>query len=114
MRIWRRISATGAVQLKIGLQILPDRDDLLENMTWLIGEVRALGGEALAIQSTQIEGIEDEQIEKLFQAQIDPEYLQIQTDARSLLTPTDLSSSEDRTNELSVALRILRKRVETL
>lgn len=114
MRIWRRISATGAVQLKTGLQILPDRDDLLENMTWLIGEVHALGGEALAIKCAQIEGIEDEQIEKLFQAQIDPEYLQIQADARSLLTPTDLSSSEDRTKELSVALRKLRKRCETL
>lgn len=114
MRIWRRISATGAVQLKTGLQILPDRDDLLENMTWLIGEVHALGGEALAIQCAHIEGMEDEQIEHLFQAQIDPEYLQIQADARSLLTSADIASGEDRTKELSMALRKLRKRYETL
>lgn len=114
MRIWRRISATGAVQLKTGLQILPNRDDLLENMTWLIGEVSALGGEALAVQCTQIEGMEDEQIEKLFQAQIDSEYLQIQADARFLLTPADLPSGEDRTKELSVAIRKLRKRCEAL
>ncbi len=114
MRIWRRISATGAVQLKTGLQILPNRDDLLENMTWLIGEVNALGGEALAIQCAQIEGMEDEQIEKLFQTQIDPEYLQIQAEARSLLTPADLPSDKDRTKSLSGALRKLRKRCEAL
>ena len=45
MRTWRRISATGAAQLKTGLQILPNREDLLENITWLIGEVNSLGGE---------------------------------------------------------------------
>ncbi len=114
MRIWRRISATGAVQLKTGLQILPNRENLLENMTWLIGEVQSLGGEALAIQCNQIEGIEDEQIEKLFQSQIDPEYLQIQAEARSLLTPADLPSDMDRTKELSSTLRKLRKRCESL
>lgn len=114
MRIWRRISATGAVQLKTGLQILPNRDDLLENVTWLIGEVNALGGEALVIQCIQIEGMEDEQIEKLFQAQIDPEFLQIQTEARALLAPTDVASTEDRTKELSAILRKLRKRFEGL
>ena len=114
MRIWRRISATGAVQLKTGLQILPNRDDLLENMTWLIGEVNALGGEALAIQCVQIEGMEDEQIEKLFQTQIDPDFLQIQTEARALLEPTDVASTEDRTKELSAILRKLRKRFEGL
>ena len=44
MRIWRRISAIGAVQLRTGLQILPPREELMENITWLIGEVNALGG----------------------------------------------------------------------
>jgi hypothetical protein len=114
MRIWRRISATGAVQLKTGLQILPNRDDLLENMTWLIGEVNDLGGEALAIQCAQIEGMEDDQIEKLFQVQIDPDFLQIQAEARSLLTPLDEPSTKDRTKELSATLRKLRKRCEAL
>lgn len=88
MRIWRRISASGAVQLKTGLQILPNRDDLLENITWLIGEVQALGGEALAIQCARIEGMDDDQIEQLFQDQVDPQFLQIQTEARALLTAT--------------------------
>jgi DNA-binding transcriptional regulator PaaX len=72
MRIWRRISGSGAVQLKTGLQILPNRDDLRETLTWLIGEVNALGGDAITIQCVRVEGMEDGQIEKLFQNQIDP------------------------------------------
>ena len=114
MRIWRRISASGAVQLKTGLQILPNRDDLLENITWLIGEVNALGGEALAVQCTRIEGMEDDQIEKLFQIQIDQEFLQIQTEARALLAETTSPVGDEKAKEFSSALRKLRKRCEAL
>jgi len=114
MRIWRRISASGAVQLKTGLQILPNRDDLLENITWLIGEVNALGGEALAIKCARIEGMEDDQIEKLFQNQIDQDFLQIQTEARELLAETALPVGDEKAKEFSLVLRKLRKRCEAL
>lgn len=114
MRIWRRISACGAVQLKTGLQILPNRDDLLESITWLIGEVTALGGEAIAIQCSRIEGMEDEQIERLFQGQIDQEFLQIQAEVRELLAAPSPAESNDQAKELLPSLRKLRKRCESL
>ena len=114
MRIWRRISACGAVQLKTGLQILPNRDDLLENITWLIGEVTALGGEAIAIQCSRIEGMEDEQIERLFQGQIDQEFLQIQAEVRGLLAAPSPAEGSDQVKELLPSLRKLRKRCESL
>ena len=112
MRIWRRISATGAVQLKTGLQILPNREDLLENITWLIGEVNSLGGEAIALQCARVEGMADQQIEQLFQAQVDPEFARIQEDARTLLTAADSLADGEGVKELSAALRKLRKRCE--
>lgn len=114
MRIWRRISATGAVQLKTGLQVLPHREDLLESITWLIGEVTALGGEALALRCARIEGMADRRIEQLFQAQVDPEFVQIQTEARSLLATTDTALDGERIKELPAALRKLRKRCEAV
>ena len=114
MRTWRRISATGAAQLKTGLQILPNREDLLENITWLIGEVNALGGEAIALQCAQVEGMADQQIEQLFQAQIDPEFEQIQIEAKALLTTTDPLGDGGNVKELSAALRKLRKRCEAV
>jgi len=114
MRIWRRISATGAVQLKTGLQILPNRDDLLENVTWLIGEVTSLGGEAIALQCARIEGMTDGLIEQLFQAQVDQEFAQIQAEARELTAILIQEQTPDRVRERLAALRKLRKRCNSL
>jgi hypothetical protein len=114
MRTWRRISATGAVQLKTGLQVLPNREDLLENITWLIGEVNSLGGEAIALQCARIEGMADRQIEQLFQAQVDSEFDQIQAEARALLTTANTLPAGEKAKELSTALRKLRKRCEAV
>ena len=114
MRIWRRISAIGAVQLKTGLQILPHREELMENITWLIGEVNASGGEALALQCAQVEGMADEQIEQLFQAQVDQEFAQIQAEAKDLLATADGAAQGEHARELTRALRKLRKRCEAV
>ena len=114
MRTWRRISATGAAQLKTGLQILPNREDLMENITWLIGEVNSLGGEAIALQCAQVEGMADQQIEQLFQAQVDPEFEQIQIEAKTLLTTADTLGDGGNVKELSATLRKLRKRCEAV
>ncbi len=114
MRIWRRISATGAVQLKTGLQILPNREDLMENITWLIGEVNTLGGEAIALQCARVEGMAEQQIEQLFQSQIDPEFEKIQTEARALQATENIIPDGNGTKEMSAALRKLRKRCEAV
>lgn len=114
MRTWRRISATGAAQLKTGLQILPNREDLMENITWLIGEVNSLGGEAIALQCAQVEGMADQQIEQLFQVQVDQEFEQIQAEATALLSTTDTHVDGDSIKEVSAALRKLRKRCEAV
>ncbi len=114
MRTWRRISATGAAQLKTGLQILPNREDLLENVTWLIGEVNSLGGEAIALQCAQVEGMADQQIEQLFQALVDPEFAQIQMEASGLLSMADALADEGKVKEVSAVLRKLRKRCEAV
>lgn len=114
MRTWRRISATGAAQLKTGLQILPHREELLETITWLIGEVNSLGGEAVALQCLQVEGMSDQQIEALFQAQVDPEFEQIQLEAQALLPTAGALGTGDDLKEASTTLRKLRKRCEAV
>lgn len=113
MRIWRRVTAIGAVQLKTGLQILPYRDDLLENIIWLIGEVNNQGGEAIAVQCQKVEGMTDSQIEQLFQAQVEPEFSQIQEEAKAMLATAE-SVDDQGIKELSMALRKLRRRCEAI
>ena len=114
MRTWRRISALGALQLKTGLQILPNREELLENITWLMGEVNNSGGEALALQCERIEGMSDAQIEQLFQAQVDHEFRQVQDEAKDLIANTDALPDPLDRQELTAALRKLRKRCEAV
>jgi hypothetical protein len=114
MRVWRRVTAIGAVQLKTGLQILPCREDLLENVTWLIGEVSDLGGEAVAIQCARVEGMTDSQITQLFQAQVDPEFARIQDEARALLPNAATPANDPDLRTISLALRKLRKRCESV
>jgi hypothetical protein len=114
MRVWRRVNAIGAVQLKTGLQVLPCREEQLEHVTWLIGEVNSLGGEAIAIQCQKVEGMTDSQIEQLFQAQVDPEFSRIQDEARSLLATVDSLADGPDAKEISSALRKLRKRCESV
>lgn len=113
MRIWRRISALGAAPLKTGLQILPYREDLMENVTWLIGEVTSLGGEAIALLCDQVEGMAAQQIEQLFQALVDPEFAQIQTEAKALLAMAD-TREEDEAGRGAATIAKLRKRYEAV
>lgn len=114
MRVWRRVSAIGAVQLKTGLQVLPCREDLLEQIGWLIGEVNNLGGEAVAMQCQQVEGMADPQIERLFQAQVDAEFTGIQEEAKALLTTGDTLAGAPDVQAVSAALRKLGKRCEAV
>ena len=87
MRIWRLISAIGAVQLKTGLQILTYREELMENITWLIGEVNASGGEALALQCAQVEGMADEQPDQRTEQRIGSEQQRAGDQAQQFSVP---------------------------
>ena len=86
----------------------------MENITWLIGEVNSLGGEAIALQCAQVEGMAEQQIEQLFQSQVDPEFEQIQLEAKALLTKAEILENDAKAKELSAALRKLRRRCETV
>ena len=73
-----------------------------------------MGGEAIALQCAQVEGMADQQIEQLFQTQIDPEFDQIQAEAKALLATADTLGDGGNVKELSAALRKLRKRCEAV
>jgi hypothetical protein len=46
MRVWRTLKATGAVVLRDGVYVIPDRPDLEEVLTRLAGEIVEAGGSA--------------------------------------------------------------------
>ena len=74
MKIWRKLSKAGAVQLKGAVYILPANDEHEELFQWIIGEVKSLGGEGAFVRTSRIETIPDPEVRALFSGQRDTEY----------------------------------------
>lgn len=64
--LWRRLKKFGALQLKTSAYILPDRQVHFERFQWLAQQVRDAGGEATLIRVSDIEGMAEGEIQRLF------------------------------------------------
>src|SRR6266699_6119464 len=64
--LWRRLKKFGALQLKTSAYVLPDQPLHFERFQWLAKQVRDDGGEATLIRVTEIEGLSNEEIARLF------------------------------------------------
>jgi hypothetical protein len=74
MKIWRKLVRSGAVQLKGAVYVIPANDEHQELFQWLIGEVKALGGDGAFARSSAIETMSDDEVRELFLGQIGEEY----------------------------------------
>lgn len=66
VKIWRRLNAIGAIQLKNSFYILPHSDENLEHFQWLSSEVEAMKGQAVMFKTEKLENIKDEEVIRLF------------------------------------------------
>ncbi len=64
--LWRKLKKFGALQLKTSAYVLPDRPLHQERFQWLAKQVRDVGGEATLIRVSEIEGLPDEEIARMF------------------------------------------------
>ncbi len=74
MKIWRKLSKAGAVQLKGAVYILPANEEHEEFFQWLIGEVKTMGGDGAFVRVAEIKAMEEADIRELFLRQADKEY----------------------------------------
>lgn len=74
MRLWRRLSKTGAVQLKGSVYILPDTEEHYELCQWLVSEVISMGGEGTFAKVDRIETMDSSEIAEIFNAQREKDY----------------------------------------
>lgn len=84
VNLWRKLKKFGAVQ-RISAYILPDEPTHLERFQWLAKQVRDDGGEASVIQTTRIDGMEDQEIVRLFQADREEDYKQLTGEIQNTL-----------------------------
>jgi hypothetical protein len=74
MKIWRKLAKVGAVQLKGSVYVLPATEEHEEFFQWLVGEVKAMGGDGAYVRCNEIKTMTNTAIMRLFTTQADQEY----------------------------------------
>jgi hypothetical protein len=62
VRIWRRLQAIGAVNLRGALYVLPNREECVELFEWLARELTGLGGQASLCEGRFLDESDDDDI----------------------------------------------------
>src|SRR5260221_6335307 len=64
--LWRKLKKIGAYALKTSAYVLPDEPAHLERFQWLVQQVRDDGGDATLARVTEIEGLNSEDLARMF------------------------------------------------
>jgi hypothetical protein len=67
VKVWRRLTKSGAVQLAGSVYVLPAGEDHGEFFQWLAAEIAGMGGEAAFARVDRVETVPDEKIVTLFE-----------------------------------------------
>ena len=67
-KVRQRLERLGAVALKNSVYVLPDRDDALEDLQWLAGEIVEGGGQAFITRGNVLAGVTDDELIAAFHA----------------------------------------------
>jgi hypothetical protein len=82
--LWRRLRRFGAIAVKTGVYVLPERDECNEAFQWLAQEIQQSKGEALVLHVEHFDGLTDEQLIELFREARQAEYAEIGQKAQEL------------------------------
>ena len=67
-KVRQRLERIGAVALKNSVYVLPVRDDALEDLQWLAGQIVEGGGQAFITRGSVLAGVGDDELVAAFQA----------------------------------------------
>src|SRR5213596_2104252 len=108
VKIWRRLQGIGAVAVKNAVHALPMNEGTQEDFEWLMREIVEGGGEAFLCETRLIDGLSDEQVQKLFEEARDADYENVVKDARTLIKSLRPNPKAERVNELRAQIARLR------
>ncbi|WP_394836422.1 chromate resistance protein [Pendulispora rubella] len=111
-KVGRRLARLGAVAIKNSVYVLPLNEQTHEDLQWVAREIATEGGEATLCKATFVEGLRDDQIEVLFHAARDADYMQLTEEVRQITgeLPPRLGRDDERRPALEADLVRLRKR----
>lgn len=82
--LWRQLRRYGCLALNTSAYILPDRPSCHEHLQWLAKQILGAGGEATVSKVLVIEGLDDQEIQRRFNAQRNAEYVELLKEASAL------------------------------
>jgi hypothetical protein len=86
VRIWRRLQAIGAVNLRGAVYVLPNRDECVELFEWLGRELTGLGGQASLCEGRFLDTATDDDIQDRFVEARNADYKEVASAAKALTT----------------------------
>lgn len=84
VKVWRRLQALGAMTVKNAVYALPSNEETQEDFAWLAREIVELGGEALVCEARLAEGLSDQELEAMFVAARNEDYVRLIEETRAL------------------------------
>src|SRR5499425_2908540 len=81
--VWRSLRRLGAAVLTPGAAILPDREDLHEQLDWLAQEIDELGGDAWVLPVAELSQVEARKVRDQMRADRQAEYEELRTEAQA-------------------------------
>lgn len=94
VKIWRRLQAIGAAQVKNAVYALPASDLNFRHFSDVLSEIAAGGGEAMICNAALRAGLSDEGMRSLFDAARDADYEEFVRQAKALLASGEVSPVE--------------------
>jgi len=112
VKVARRMQHIGAVAIKNTVYVLPTAESTLEDFQWTVREIRSGGGEANVFEARVIEGLTDDEIQRLFTSARDEDYARMATEAKDLLKAA--SRKKRDLGQLGAGLLRLRERMNEI
>src|SRR5215210_6315583 len=100
VNLWRKLKKIGAVSLKTSAYLLPDTAAHHEHLQWLAQQVRDAGGDATLIRVTEIEGMAEADLVRLFNDARAQEYAELSEPLNDLLKRNKKRFTEGFSEEL--------------
>jgi hypothetical protein len=112
-KVGRRLHRLGAVPIKNAVYVLPLSEQTREDFQWVAREIAQDGGDATLCEANLVDGLTDKQVEALFQAAREADYLELTKEARDLARePLTKLKDERRRAEARAELERQKKRLE--
>ncbi len=112
VKIGRRLQRLGAAPIKNSVYVLPRNEQSYEDFEWVVREIVEGGGDASVCEARFVEGLSDAEVEALFNAAREADYLELADEARRAQSMLSLSKkTEDSKEELESTIARLRKRL---